>query len=159
MSYRVKVGSIFKKQNKYYQIVSGSILFIGSYEVTAYVHSSKININVVVSLLKIANTYTTLEPCTSKSHFEYKHYRLVKDENYNDFKYIGYLKLKDFFIDDWNVIINGDYLSNEFYECYKYNKPLILDNRLFLKPIICEKVSNTYYDIIEKKNKTINYNI
>jgi hypothetical protein len=158
MSYRVGVGSIFKKTNiygviKYYQITSGEIVLETS---NLHTYVSKEN-NVGVCLLKIANSYTTLQPCTdsSKSHFEYKHYKFIKDENYNDFKYKGYLKLKDFFIDNWNEIINGDDLLHEFYESLKYNKPLILDNNLFLNAIISEKVSHTYYDTIEKKNKTI----
>jgi hypothetical protein len=65
MSYRVGVGSIFKKTNiygviKYYQIVSGSIEFIGSHTwiwsySIAYVHTSKFNANIEVCLLKLAN--------------------------------------------------------------------------------------------------------
>jgi hypothetical protein len=54
-------------------------------------------------------------------------------------KTIIILELEDFFIDE---IKNG------------YEIPIMLNNNLFLKPIISKKVSHTYYDNIEKKNTT-----
>jgi hypothetical protein len=165
MSYRVGVGSIFKKKNKlndfdYYQIVSGSTL-LGRHDELTYIGDGPfIDIVIEVCLLTIDYTYTTLQPCmsSSKSCYEYKHYKLKKNENYNNFRYKGYLKLEDFFIDNWNEIKNDHDLHNAFHEwwkCYDYDIPIVLDNNLFLKPIISKKVSHTYYDTIEKKNKTI----
>jgi hypothetical protein len=114
MSYIVGEGSIFKKTypfgvTEYYQIVSGSLEFISPYY-TIYTYKSKYYDNSIkVCLLKTAHTFTTLEPCmnSSKSHYEYKHYKLIKDETYNII-YDGYICFMDFLIDDWKEIINGE---------------------------------------------------
>ena len=89
----------------------------------------------------------------SKSHFEYKHFKLINDETQNVI-YQGVISFLDFLIDDWQEIINCEDLNNKFTKTGFGNK-LILDNNLFLKPIISKKVSHTYYDTNEKKNKTI----
>jgi hypothetical protein len=152
MTYLVEVGNIFRKTNtfgviEYYQIVSGLLEF-RSFDDKIHTCKSRYSFhNIIVCLLKKDYEYTTLEPCmnSSKSGYEYKHYKLKKDENYNNFIYEGSVKLEDFFIEDWNKISS-------------VRNPILLKNKIFLKPIISKKVSHTYYDTIEKKNKTIKTN-
>jgi hypothetical protein len=163
MSYLFGEGSIFKKTYpfglvEYYQIVSGSIEFLSPIN-SIYTLKSRYSYFINVCLLKTDYTYTTLEPCmhSSKSHYEYRHYKMIKDETYN-IAYDKYIKFEDFLIDDWHEIIHYDDLFDKFkIACYR-NKS-IFDNNLFLKPTISKKVSYTYYDIIENKNKTINFKI
>jgi hypothetical protein len=158
MLYRVEEERIFRKNLfgviEYYQIVSGYLEFISPHEIV-YTHKYCAYV-IIVCLLKTDYEFTTLEPCmnSSKSNYEYKHYKLKKAENYNNFIYDGEICFMDFLIDDWKEIINSEDLYNKFKKtAFRYK--LILDNNLFLKPIISEKVSHTYYDTIENKNKTI----